>query len=122
VVNHGPPKGLLDECPQGHKGCDNLLRAVRRARPRVQCFGHIHEGYGTRLATWDGLESSDNGSTGPRDCDNNVEQTVNPYPESKECSMKFREETLMVNAAIITGYHRPGKAPWLLDIELPRAQ
>ncbi|CAF9924103.1 MAG: hypothetical protein ALECFALPRED_002683 [Alectoria fallacina] len=30
VMTHGPPKGILDWCPQGNVVCDNLLQAVRR--------------------------------------------------------------------------------------------
>jgi hypothetical protein len=37
---------------------------------------------------------SDDMSKGPLDCHNNMEQTVNPYPMAKECSVKFEHETL----------------------------
>lgn len=53
MMTHGPPKGILDQCEQGNMGCENLLRAARRAKPRLHCFGHIHEGYGSKLLTWD---------------------------------------------------------------------
>src|SRR5262245_14069279 len=51
LVTHGPPYGILDEVlpsPHGppqdpHAGCEDLLAAVRRIRPRVHLFGHIHE-------------------------------------------------------------------------------
>jgi Icc-related predicted phosphoesterase len=56
MMTHGPPKGILDECEQGNMGCENLLRAARRARPRLYCFGHIHEGYGSKLITWDTMK------------------------------------------------------------------
>lgn len=46
VMTHDPPKGILDHCPGGSAGCEHLLRAVRRAKPLMHCFGHIHEGYG----------------------------------------------------------------------------
>jgi len=51
MMTHGPPKGILDEYEQGNMGFENLLRAARRARPRLYCFGHIHEGYGSKLIT-----------------------------------------------------------------------
>jgi Calcineurin-like phosphoesterase len=120
MVTHGPPKGILDECLQGQKGCEKLLRAVCRARPRMHCFGHIHEGYGTRILAWDKLESN-NSLMVSLDCDNNEEQTVNPYPIAKECLVKYGEETLMVNGAIMSGDNEPNNAPWLLDIDIPRA-
>jgi hypothetical protein len=65
MVTNGPPKGILDGYLQGHKGCDNLLRAVRRARPRMHCFGYSHEGYGTRLIAWDEMNGSDDISKAP---------------------------------------------------------
>lgn len=43
VLTHGPPRGYLDE---GGKGCPRLLRELRRARPRLAVFGHVHGGHG----------------------------------------------------------------------------
>lgn len=53
VVTHGPPRGIMDYT-YGHEraGCPHLFTAVARARPRLHCFGHIHEGWGARLVTW----------------------------------------------------------------------
>jgi Icc-related predicted phosphoesterase len=49
MITHGPPRDILDQCEQESMGCDNLLRAAGRARPRLYCFGHIHERYGSKL-------------------------------------------------------------------------
>lgn len=48
LVTHGPPRGILDQSALGgkHQGCDQLLTAVRRVRPRVHVFGHVHQHYG----------------------------------------------------------------------------
>jgi predicted phosphohydrolase len=47
LVTHGPPYGVLDQVPGGeHVGCEELLKALPRVRPKVHIFGHIHEGYG----------------------------------------------------------------------------
>ena len=51
LVTHGGPHGLMDEAPReggGSEkvGCAYLLEHVRRVRPRLHIFGHIHEGYG----------------------------------------------------------------------------
>ncbi len=47
LVTHGPPFGHGDLTRYGeHVGCADLLDAVRRVRPRLHVFGHIHEGYG----------------------------------------------------------------------------
>lgn len=55
LITHGPPKGFLDllshkfrrsgEDP--HVGCQDLLDAISRVKPKINVFGHIHEGYGT---------------------------------------------------------------------------
>ena len=50
LVTHGPPIGILDRTFTGEAvGCEELRLAIRRVRPRVHVFGHIHEGYGTEL-------------------------------------------------------------------------
>jgi hypothetical protein len=48
LITHGPPRGILDAASRQKKprGCDQLLAAVRRVRPRLHVFGHIHEQYG----------------------------------------------------------------------------
>jgi predicted phosphodiesterase len=53
VITHGPPKGIMDYTHGGERaGCPDLFAAVARAKPRVHCFGHIHEGWGAKLVTW----------------------------------------------------------------------
>ena len=47
LVTHGPPAGHGDRTVGGDDaGCDDLREALRRVRPKVHIFGHIHEGYG----------------------------------------------------------------------------
>ena len=53
VITHGPPKGILDYTHDRERaGCADLFAANARARPRVHCFGHIHEGWGGKLVSW----------------------------------------------------------------------
>ncbi|KAG8156817.1 hypothetical protein KVR01_013422 [Diaporthe batatas] len=53
VVTHGPPRGVLDRTGGRERGGSaELFAAVAAARPRVHCFGHIHEGWGAKLVTW----------------------------------------------------------------------
>jgi Icc-related predicted phosphoesterase len=44
VMTHGP---LYDHLDKTHDrlnvGCPQLLQAIERVRPRLHCFGHIHE-------------------------------------------------------------------------------
>ena len=49
LITHGPPYGIGDLCRSGvNAGCEDLLEAVQNSvRPKVHCFGHIHEGYGS---------------------------------------------------------------------------
>ena len=47
LITHGPPKGFLDMCKRdGRCGCEELLSALDRVKPKLHVFGHIHEGYG----------------------------------------------------------------------------
>jgi Icc-related predicted phosphoesterase len=53
VITHGPPAWVLDEVADGRLvGCPWLRDAVRRVRPAIHVFGHIHESAG--VATQDG--------------------------------------------------------------------
>ena len=50
LITHGPPKGILDQSEphlgSEHLGCDELMAAVERVKPKLHVFGHIHGGYG----------------------------------------------------------------------------
>ncbi|MCU0354574.1 MAG: metallophosphatase domain-containing protein [Cytophagales bacterium] len=47
LVTHGPPQGILDRTERGDLvGCQDLLEAVWRVKPKLHLFGHIHEAYG----------------------------------------------------------------------------
>jgi len=44
LVTHHPPKGVLDEPREGlHIGLSEILNLVKRLRPRIHLFGHVHE-------------------------------------------------------------------------------
>jgi Icc-related predicted phosphoesterase len=51
LITHGPPMMVLDQVAprihSEHLGCEELLIAVQRIRPKVHVFGHIHGGYGS---------------------------------------------------------------------------
>ena len=54
LISHAPPLGLLDEAyGNRHVGCDHFLAALKRVKPRVAVFGHIHEARGTQTEKWD---------------------------------------------------------------------
>jgi Icc-related predicted phosphoesterase len=46
LITHGPPFGILDKTGTHHLGCKELWKKVKRVKPRVHVFGHIHEAYG----------------------------------------------------------------------------
>lgn len=47
LITHGPPMGIADRTVNGENvGCADLAEAMKRAKPRLSVFGHIHEGYG----------------------------------------------------------------------------
>lgn len=48
LITHGPPYGILDLCKSGERvGCHDLLECIKRIKPEINAFGHIHESYGT---------------------------------------------------------------------------
>ncbi|KAM0333484.1 hypothetical protein ACHAQA_002146 [Verticillium albo-atrum] len=56
AITHGPPKGIRDTCRTGDTvGCHELFSAVAKAKPKIHCFGHIHEAWGAELVTWKNL-------------------------------------------------------------------
>ena len=61
AITHGPPKNIFDWCNDGSRaGCPYLFEALRQAKPRIHCFGHIHESWGATLAKWrEGSKSGD---------------------------------------------------------------
>ena len=50
LITHGPPIGHGDLCngrPPVRAGCVDLLKEIQqRIKPKINVFGHIHEGYG----------------------------------------------------------------------------
>lgn len=44
LITHGPPHGILDMTFEKiMAGCEELLLAVQRIKPKIHIFGHIHE-------------------------------------------------------------------------------
>lgn len=121
MLTHGPPHGILDKTKNGEDaGCEHLLRAVQRCRPRVHCFGHIHEGWGGERMNWSTQTSK--GIKVPRA---KVLQKRSAYlnlSNSGRSPLKYGEETVFVNAAIMDWRYSPVNAPWVIDLDLPWAE
>ena len=115
-----------------------------RSRPKVCCFGHIHEGWGAERLRWaDGA-----GEVATKECSleewkekvweegvGKVERIEVDLEDARERravyvdvseeeggrGLKDGEETLFVNAAVMDVDYRPVNAPWVVDLDLPRA-
>lgn len=54
LVTHGPPYKILDEVlprfaannDEPNVGCKDLINAIKRVKPKIVAFGHIHEQWG----------------------------------------------------------------------------
>lgn len=123
AMTHGPPHGILDRTVMGadDAGCPGLLAAVRRARPRVHCFGHIHEGYGALLMPWE--KEDENMMVGREGGVGDEAVVMKPLSlcpgDRGSLGSVPGKHTLFVNAAIMDVHYRPHQSPWLVDLELP---
>ncbi|PWY82910.1 hypothetical protein BO70DRAFT_370903 [Aspergillus heteromorphus CBS 117.55] len=119
ILTHGPPYGILDQVVPSHAsvGCEHLYRAVKRARPRLHVFGHIHEGYGARRVEW----STGNESMIQCDEQTTLQEGCARVDLSKDggAGLRFGDETLFVNASIMTVQYHPVNAPWVVELDLP---
>lgn len=128
LLTHGPPAGILDQTSHGDEvGCEHLLRAVRRCRPRLHCFGHIHEGWGAQRTDWvEGRSVSlpvDRQQILNNRCAyvNISKDGGGNLAEGRSKPLTFGEETLFINAAIMDVNYKPVNAPWMVDLDLPIA-
>ena len=123
MLTHGPPAHILDLVPpDNHVGCEHLLHAAKRARPRVYLFGHIHEGWGAIRGVWnEGAEHGIKQEVVRSDMEDMLERRGAYYDVSGESRRPLRvgEETLFVNASICTVGYEPRNAPWVVDLDLP---
>lgn len=118
MLTHGPPLGIFDRTSSGLQvGCENLLKAVRRARPRLHVFGHIHEAYGAGRMDW-GSKSMTEIKGDPEEVLEERGVIVDLSEGGKE-ALRFGEETLFVNASVVTIRYHAVNAPWVVDLDLP---
>ncbi|KAL4778948.1 Metallo-dependent phosphatase-like protein [Aspergillus varians] len=134
LLTHGPPHGILDQVVGSRQsvGCEHLYRAVRRARPALHVFGHIHEGYGAQRVEWE-TSGSDSASTSissgarikrveeaPWDWEDVMEKRGAYVDVSSSSGRALRrgEETLFVNASVVTVEYKGLNPPWVVDLDL----
>jgi len=145
LLTHGPPLGHLSRTnSELDAGCPHLLRALMRCRPLLHCFGHIHEGWGAQIVKW--RDRADEATAAPTTigewkggawragvAQDGLESVIVDREEAEERHAAYLdvsrdgrglhrgEETVLVNAAIMDVWYKPTNAPWLIDMELPRA-
>lgn len=131
MMTHGPPMGILDDVRSaGHVGCQHLLRAARRSKPRMHCFGHIHEGWGAQKIQWtegdelDVKPEQQINSAAPISVDTQqIKDERAAYVDIStdgDNTVEFGRETLMVNASIMSVRRDPSQGPWLVDMDLQK--
>lgn len=141
VLTHGPPRGILDIASSGSRaGCHRLFEAVARSRPRLHCFGHIHEAWGAKLVTWRKTVSDTPNHFADIDHEkSSVSATLatmaraqadlgvhdaGPFGcHTSHCAgdpnpLRRGLQTLFVNAAVEGLGEVPIQLPWLVDIKL----
>ncbi|KAL2003167.1 hypothetical protein VTN02DRAFT_4780 [Thermoascus thermophilus] len=125
MLTHGPPHGVLDRVlDRDHNdrsiGCEHLWRACIRARPRLHVFGHVHEASGAGRLDWAARTSA----RVPTDPEDILDKRCVYYDVSSDGREPLRvgEETLFVNASIVSRENLPRNAPWVVDMDLPPAE
>ncbi|KAH8695312.1 Metallo-dependent phosphatase-like protein [Talaromyces proteolyticus] len=131
VITHGPPLGVLDyTCSRSRAGCPALFQAVARVKPRLHCFGHIHEGWGAKRVAW--REKLTPMPSHLTDIDNSKSRVLgtvsqlNSARKNCELSCYFADcfapepdqQTLFVNAAI-QGIES-NQVSWVVEIPLSK--
>lgn len=147
MMTHGPPYMHLDKVGGGDRaGCQHLLKAIARSRPRLHVFGHIHEGWGGERVSWptEGGERAVNSTetmANPKlqesaEHDKHVVESTEAIAvdmsaakrgraafldisDQSERPLRYRQETVMLNASIMSVRYDPINPPWLLDLDLP---
>ncbi|KAH0591748.1 hypothetical protein MHUMG1_10513 [Metarhizium humberi] len=126
IVTHGPPRppfpasnnyrldlgGKHENGKQQHLGCPRLWEAITRVRPKMHCFGHIHEGHGVQMATFHSTRTTiTDVEAVEREGVLNI-GTVAPAAANGEGM------TLLVNAAILRHGEEGNNKPWVMNMVL----
>ncbi|KAK3056918.1 hypothetical protein LTR09_001956 [Extremus antarcticus] len=149
VMTHGPAHGVLDYTEARNRaGSQSLFAAIARARPKLHCFGHIHEAWGAKMVTWRPEVSSEPSHFTDIDNDESVliesratlrdrkydtpdvmeEKAAKRRRYDEQCywnidtEVRSGEQTVFVNAAIEGVEEGEQQVPWLVDIDLPFQQ
>ncbi|KAF2190937.1 Metallo-dependent phosphatase [Zopfia rhizophila CBS 207.26] len=58
LITHTPPKFHMDLPLPSGMGCEHLATEVRRVKPTLHVFGHVHWGAGQMVVWWDGCQEA----------------------------------------------------------------
>ncbi|KAF2473057.1 Metallo-dependent phosphatase [Lindgomyces ingoldianus] len=58
LITHTPPKYHMDLTLPNGMGCEHLMKEVRRVKPTLHVFGHVHWGAGQMVVWWDGCHDA----------------------------------------------------------------
>jgi Calcineurin-like phosphoesterase len=135
IMTHAAPYNVMDRAEVKYRdssgnnvvlsqrvGCKNLLRADIRAKPRLHCFGHVHEGYGAFLGNWVAPTRRPGQRPANERYDlrlHNKGSLKNNYPRLQRCDVEFGNETLMVNASMANKDGDLVNPPWFIELDLP---
>ncbi|KAM3414612.1 Metallophosphoesterase domain-containing protein 1 [Cercospora zeina] len=146
AITHGPAEGVLDYTDSRTRaGSKSLFAAIARAKPRMHCFGHIHEAWGAKKVTWRSdlsdqpshftdidqdksmlIESLATLRMSKFDSEDDIARKASKrskYEAQGSCNasteIRKGEQTLFVNAAI-QGAEEGDHLPWLVNLDLPK--
>jgi multisite-specific tRNA:(cytosine-C5)-methyltransferase len=138
VITHSPPRGILDMTDSRHRaGSASLFAAVASARPKLHCFGHIHEGWGARRVQWrrlakgvtpshfnaiDGENSRtfETLATMAREMVEHRKHQQQGYVDAGKVEDGKAAQTIFVNAAVESmAENLPHHLPWIVEIDHP---
>jgi len=58
LITHTPPKYHMDLTLPSELGCEHLAAEVKRVKPVLHVFGHVHWGAGQEVVWWDGCHDA----------------------------------------------------------------
>ena len=84
-------------------GHENVLHAIHRVKPMMHCFGYIHESNGIDIIDWKDRVAPKSPPRKNKAVHRHFEEDPNSYPQPFNWKKDQGNQTLAVNAAIMTG-------------------
>ena len=137
VMTHDPPKYVLDGCADRVSGgCEHVRRAICRVKPKMHCFGHIHQSWGAQRVLWkDRVPKPDLEAFNTMESDDRLVPMSPEFIGKNQAKRKGyatisnldsatlgKQQTLFLNAAINDAENQPTNPPWFVNLDLPRRE